>query len=65
MHTMYKMPKCTCGEELKFDSYLDLWSDGDVAIMINVGYCPKCNKKYRWQDHFVLSHWDKLKEETE
>lgn len=65
---MYEMPKCTCGEELEFDTTdtdTDLWADGDVVIMVSYGHCPKCGKKYRWLDHYTLSHWDELKEEIE
>ena len=62
---MYEMPKCTCGEELEFDYDTGVWSDGDVTTMASYGHCPKCGKKYRWLDHFVISHWNELEEETE
>lgn len=62
---MYEMPNCECGEELEFDYNMDIWSDGDVATMPSYGHCPKCGKKYRWLDHYELSHWSELEEETE
>lgn len=62
---MYEMPKCECGEELEFDYDTGVWCDGDVATMASYGHCPKCGKKYRWLDHYTLSHWSELEEETE
>ena len=62
---MYEMPKCECGEELEFDTDTDVWVDGDTATMVSHGHCLKCGKKYKWLDHYTLSHWSELEEETE
>ena len=62
MYTMYKMPRCTCGEELEFDTDTDLWVDGDTATMVSHGHCPKCEKQYKWLDHYELTDWSKLEE---
>lgn len=56
------MPKCECGEELEFDYDTDVWNDGDVVTTPSYGHCPKCGKKYRWLDHFVISYWNELEE---
>ena len=60
---MYETPKCKCGEELEFDFDTGFWCDGDVATMVSHGHCPKCGKKYKWLDYYVLSHWNNLEEE--
>lgn len=62
---MYEMPKCTCGEELEFDANTDFWCDGDEMTMVCYGHCPKCGKKYKWNDYYLLSNWDNLEEEEE
>ena len=62
---MYEMPKCECGEELEFDTDTDVWVDGDTATMVSHGHCLKCKKKYRWLDHYTLSHWSNLEEDNE
>lgn len=61
---MYEMPKCTCGEEIEFER--DEFFDGDSNIILQraYGHCPKCGKKYRWNDVYILKNFSDL-EETE
>ena len=59
---MYEMPKCTCGEELEFDYDTGFWVDGDTATMASYGHCPKCEKKYQWLDHYIISHFSEVAE---
>ena len=59
---MYEMPKCTCGEEIEFerDEFFD--GDSDIILQRAYGYCPKCGKKYRWNDVYILKDFSDLKE---
>jgi hypothetical protein len=61
---MYEMSKCECGEELEFDEDVDVRIDGDIAALVSVVHCPKCNKKYKWKDVYILTDFNDL-EETE
>lgn len=60
---MYELPNCECGEELEFDEDRGFWRDGNVATMASFGHCPKCERRYRWLDHFTISHLDELEED--
>lgn len=62
---MYEMPKCTCGEELEFDNDTNILVDGTILTMVSRGHCPRCEKKYKWLDNYILSHWSDLEEEEE
>lgn len=59
---MYEMPKCTCGEEIEFerDEFFD--GDSDIILQRAYGHCPKCEKKYRWNDVYILKDFSDLKE---
>ena len=60
---MYEDLKCKCGEVLEFDTDTDLWVDETIVTMISHGHCPKCEKKYKWFDYYILSPWSDLEEE--
>ena len=59
---MYFMPECTCGEELEFgnDEFFD--GDNDVIVYQVYGYCPKCEKRYKWKDEYILTDFRDLEE---
>lgn len=60
---IYEDLKCKCGEVLEFDIDSGLEVDETMVIMISHGHCPKCEKKYKWYDYYILSHWSDLEEE--
>ena len=42
--------KCTkCKTELEIDEVRDCEYDEDFIVEKVVGYCPKCEKEYRWE----------------
>ena len=59
---IYENPNCECGEELEFDTDTDLWVDGGEIVMVCYGHCTQCGKKYRWLDHYIISHFTKVTE---
>ena len=38
-----------CETELEIDETCDYESNGDFIIEKVIGYCPKCEKEYRWK----------------
>jgi uncharacterized protein with PIN domain len=57
-----KMPTCMeCGTELELDYSHGTELDGDIAIVYQTGYCPKCGKNYNWVDYYEFVNFSKLK----
>lgn len=57
------MPECLeCKVEIEFDDTVDIYSDSDIVVFYEVGYCPKCGKIYKWRDVYKFSHFEDLEE---
>ena len=57
------MPECTnCGTELELDYTRGTDLDGDVVVLYQSGYCPKCGKNFKWVDYFEFANFAELKE---
>lgn len=55
------MPECLeCKAELEFYDTIETYVDGDIIIIHEVGHCPKCRKKYKWEDVYEFSHFENL-----
>ena len=57
------MPECTkCGTELEFDDTCDQEVDTSEIYLYVGGVCPKCNKKFKWTEHYSFEKFTDLRE---
>lgn len=60
------MPECTnCGTELELDHTRGTDLDGDVVVLYQLGYCPKCGKNFKWVDYFEFTNFAELEEQED
>ena len=62
---MELMPSCPhCGCTLIFFEHYDCYCDdaGSKALFFANGYCPQCQRGYRWTDVYTLNHIEDLEE---
>lgn len=58
------MPNCKyCKVELEFDDTIDEYADDDIVIFYEIGHCPNCKRKYKWQDWYGFKYYNDLEEE--
>ena len=61
---MELMPSCRyCGCALTFFDHYDCYDDADTALFFARGYCPECQRRYRWTDVYKLSYIEDLEED--
>lgn len=59
-------PFCThCGIELDYFDYYDSYDDGELIICRARGECPRCHKKYEWEDVYALIRYQEVEEVEE
>lgn len=52
---MSYIPRCpNCDEELEYTDFYFGEVDGDCAYFDANGYCPKCGRKYKWEEVFEI-----------
>lgn len=57
-------PNCpNCGVELDFFDHYDCSDDGDIILCMARGTCPRCGKKYTWEDVYRLDGFQNLEED--
>jgi len=60
---MELMPSCPhCGCTLTFFEHYDCYDDADKTLFFANGYCPQCQREYRWTDVYILSRIEDLEE---
>lgn len=48
-------PNCPyCKVELDFDDHYDMYDDGGTIICRAIGHCPKCGKRFKWEDLYTF-----------
>jgi len=60
-------PKCPyCNEELEYTGLRrNSQNEGDYYYETWEGYCPKCNKRFYWDEVYIFSCCDNLEEVKE
>ena len=54
----YKEPLCPCcNVELEHDDTYDMEYDSEGITLYIVGYCPCCERNYRWQTSGAIVRW--------
>lgn len=57
-------PKCEeCNVELEIDVVEESDIDSETVICEIFGYCPECEKRYKWKNHYKFTHYEDLEEE--
>lgn len=57
-------PYCPhCAVELDFIEHFDWYDEGDIIFCRASGKCPRCEKKYKWDDVYRLDGFQNVEED--
>lgn len=56
-------PYCPhCAVEIDFFDHCDSYDDGDLIVCVARGTCPKCGKRFMWNDVYKLDSFQDVEE---
>jgi endogenous inhibitor of DNA gyrase (YacG/DUF329 family) len=61
--TELKCPHCGC--DLESDACYDRGCEGDYCYISMEGFCPECNRQFRWDEIYDFTGFQNLREMTE